>query len=81
MLSYEARISTNRVIATHYELWKWAGKKVMLLPETLADIPELPGKKRVDFLPLLAPMEEIKKPLTIITDYIIPLSPSCRALL
>jgi len=77
-------ISMDRVIATHYELWKWAGKKVMLFPETLTNIPELPGKKSVCFLPLSASveeLEELKKPLTIITDYIRPLSPSCKALL
>jgi len=81
MSSYEARISTDRVIVTHYELGRWAGKKVILLPETLTDIPGLPGKKRVDFLPLSASVGELRKPFTIITDYIIPLSQSCKALL
>ena len=78
---YEAIISGQKKIATHHDLWKWAGKKVIILPETLTDVPEIPGKRRVNFLPLSASMEEIEEPLSIITDFLIPLSPSCAAIL
>ncbi|MCD6150004.1 hypothetical protein J7J13_04475 [bacterium] len=76
-----AIISNKKAVRKHYDLWKWAGEKVIILPETLTEIPEFGGKKRVDFLPLSAPMEEIKEPLSIITDFLIPLSTSCEAIL
>ena len=79
-MPYEAIVSNQRKVATHYEIWKWAGRKVVVLPETLTDVPQL-DKKRVNFIPLSASPEEVKKPLSIVTDFLIPLSPGCEAIL